>query len=152
MPMSIDTARLDNLSDMPTVVGQTRVWHLGGNWSIDSANRPQSSVKVRLFAQLLRMYTYVLRNSDPTAPEGGHYPSDLYHDALTIEGWTLTESLTFTYECDSWGTYLFLPELSGDLPDGRRRNRWVCTVWPDLSPFETHPWLMSATCTRWDAS
>lgn len=146
----------DNLSAMPPDVGHTRVWSLGGDYSYADASGPNSSVKARLFAQISRLYMHVLLNQPipggQTRPLFGHYPSDLFHDAIQVNGWSFAPGQRFGFQVDAdpWGTWLWTPSPDGSFPDSHRQVRFACGVWAEETPFEHHPWYMSATCSRWE--
>lgn len=139
----------DDLSAIPTTVGATSLWHLGGAWSVEDATR-YSPIKCRLFAQVMRTYLKVLytQQARESTPIGGHYPSDLYHGATEIHDMVLTGDQAFVVEVDAWGMFLFQPQANGSFPDGYRETRFMCHLYA-TGEYEAKDWYLEMTCTKW---
>lgn len=150
MSTDIDT---NDLSTIP-VLGATTTWSLGGNYGYDDASVSGSSVKVRIFAQLVRMYLMTLytAQSQHHTPLGGHYPSDLLHDGLVVDSWQFTPGNRhrFIFDADAWGSYTLTCLPDGTWPMTHRLARFECEVWAEETRWDDHPWFMSATCTLWN--
>lgn len=122
-------------------------FELGGLWSPDDVNKPLSGLRSRLFGYLLRHAAYVAAKAEPRYVVG-HYPGDLYYDALTLRDLSIEDLIKgFRFQADGWGTYLH--PLSGP-QGGDRRWSWVFHVYchAPYAHSADAQWFLHVVCEK----